>query len=123
MAHLTIGKVIARSALSKYATRLYPFEKREPFAITRGHIAIDINACIFCSLCQKKCPTHAIAVDKAQKTWSIDRMKCIQCGACVEACPKKCLTMEHAYSPAAPTKEIETMKMESKAPMGEAPAA
>lgn len=121
MAHCTIGKVIARSALSKYATRLYPFEKRPAYAATRGHIANDIKACIFCSLCQKKCPTHAITVDKAQKLWSIDRMKCIQCGACVDACPKKCLTMESTYAPAAPTKEIETIKGEAKVAVTESP--
>jgi ech hydrogenase subunit F len=124
MAHLTIGKVIARSALSKYATRLYPFEKRAAYAATRGHIENDINACNLCSLCQKKCPTHAILVNRTEKTWSIDRMKCIQCSACVDACPKKCLTMESTYSPAAPTKELFVMKQDSKAaPAAETPAA
>jgi ech hydrogenase subunit F len=114
MAHLTIGKVIARSALSKYATRLYPFEKREPYAATRGHIVIDINACIFCSICAKKCPCDAIVVDKTAKTWTIDRMKCIQCGACVEACPKKCLCMDQTYSPASATKGIDSFHLEEK---------
>ena len=115
MAHLTIAKVIARSALSKYATRLYPFEKRETYAATRGHVDNDIDVCIFCSICQKKCPTHAITVDKAGKVWNIDRMKCIQCGACVDACPKKCLTMANAYAPASGTKEPVVVKREAKA--------
>ena len=123
MAHLTFGSVVARSALSKYATRLYPFEKRPAYAVTRGHVANDIKACIFCSICQKKCPTHAIVVNKAEKLWSIDRMKCIQCSACVDACPKKCLTMENGYSPAAPTKEIEVVKGEEKAGATDTPAA
>jgi ech hydrogenase subunit F len=115
MAHLTIGKIIARSALSKYATRLYPFEKRAPYAATRGHIVIDITTCIFCSLCSKRCPCDAITVDKASTTWTIDRMKCIQCGACVDACPKKCLCMDQTYSPASPTKAIESFHQEPKA--------
>jgi ech hydrogenase subunit F len=123
MAHLTLGGIVARSALSKYATRLYPFEKRPAYATTRGHIANDINLCIFCSLCQKKCPTHAITVTKAEKIWTIDRMKCIQCGACVDACPKKCLTMENSYAPAAVIKEIEVMKQESRAGDTDKPAA
>ena len=109
MAHLTIGKVIARSALSKFATRLYPFEKRAAYAITRGHIENDINVCSLCGLCQKKCPTHAIVVNRAEKTWAIERMKCIQCGACVEVCPKKCLSMDRQYSSPSPTKGIESL--------------
>jgi ech hydrogenase subunit F len=124
MAHMTIGKVIARSALSKYATRLYPFEKRPAYAATRGHIENDIDLCTLCSLCQKKCPTHAITVNRAEKTWSIDRMKCIQCSACVDACPKKSLSMQNTYAPAAATKEIFVMKQESKpAAAAETPAA
>ena len=107
MAQLTIGKIIARSALSKYVTRLYPFVKRAPYANTRGHIVNDINDCIFCSLCQKKCPTGAITVAKAEKMWAIDRMKCIQCGACTDACPKKCLSMHQQYSAPSSVKSIE----------------
>jgi ech hydrogenase subunit F len=119
MAHLTFSKLVVRSVLSKFATRLYPFEKREPYAATRGHIAIDTSLCIFCSLCQKKCPTHAITVNKPEKLWQIERMKCIQCGACVDICPKKCLTMERTYSPASTVKETESFRQEAKA----APAA
>jgi ech hydrogenase subunit F len=115
MAHLTIGKVIIRSALSKFATRLYPFVKRAPYTNTRGHIDIDITTCIFCSLCQKKCPTHAITVKKPEKVWEIDRMKCIQCGACVDVCPKKCLSMNQQYSAPSPAKSIESFHQEASA--------
>jgi ech hydrogenase subunit F len=110
MAHLTLGKIIIRSALSKFVTRLYPFVKREPYANTRGHIAIDIKVCIFCSLCQKKCPTGAITVNKAEKLWAIERMKCIQCGACVDVCPKKCLSMNQQYSAPSSVKNTESFR-------------
>ena len=32
---------IVRNLFGKPATRRYPFEKREPFAGTRGHLEID----------------------------------------------------------------------------------
>jgi len=113
MSHFTIAKIITRSVLSKYVTRLYPFVKRAPYANTRGHIVNDIKRCIFCSLCQKKCPTHAIAVNKPGKTWEIDRMKCIQCGACVDACPTKCLSMDQQYSAPSSSKSIESFRQEA----------
>ena len=115
MAHLTISKLITRSALSKYATRLYPFAKRAPYQNTRGHIVIDANLCIFCSLCQKRCPTDAIAVNKGEKTWTIDRMRCIQCGACVDICPKKCLSMDQAYTPVSETKSLDSFRPDAAA--------
>ena len=100
MSQMRIAKVVTRSALSRPATRLYPFEKRPFFKNTRGSISIEIDKCIFCGICQKKCPTQAITVTKASKDWQINRLRCIACNACVEACPKKCLAMENAYSPA-----------------------
>ena len=95
MAQMSIGKVIARWVLSRPATRLYPFEKRSFYKNTRGSIAIEIDKCIFCGICQKKCPTQAIIVTKAAKDWQINRLRCITCNACVEACPKDCLTMKN----------------------------
>lgn len=91
-------KTVLMSLFGKPATRLYPFETREPFALTRGHIEIDIESCIFCSICQKKCPTDAITVDRLAQTWAINRLACIQCNYCVESCPKKCLSMNNQYA-------------------------
>ena len=42
---------ILKNAVSKYATRLYPFEVREPFEKVRGNLDIDIDKCIFCKKC------------------------------------------------------------------------
>jgi ech hydrogenase subunit F len=104
MSQMKFAKVIARSAVSRPATRLYPFEKRPFFKNTRGSVSIEIDRCIFCGICEKKCPTDAIKVTKASKDWEINRLRCISCNACVEACPKKCLAMENMYSPAVVTK-------------------
>ncbi len=59
---------------------------------------IDTDLCILCGLCSRKCPTGAITVDRAGKTWTIGRFGCIQCGCCVEVCPKKCLSMKQDYT-------------------------
>ena len=116
MGHFIFSKVIARSLLSRFTTRLYPFEKREPFAATRGHIENDISRCIMCSLCQKKCPTHAITVARIERNWTIEPMKCIQCGECVTVCPVKCLSMAAAYSAASTTKETILLHQEIPPP-------
>jgi len=42
--------------------------------------------CISCKLCEKACPTGAIAV--RDNVASIDYEKCIDCGKCVAVCPR-----------------------------------
>ena len=92
----------ARSALKnlghKPATLMYPYKKKAVFERTRGQIAINIDDCIFCGICVRRCPTGSIRVVKTGKLWEIERMKCIQCNSCVDNCPKKCLTMKNEYT-------------------------
>ena len=116
MAFLTIGSLITRSAVSKPATRRYPFEKREPFPKTRGSIKFEIGTCVFCNLCAKKCPTEAIVCDRKTKSWEINHLACVLCGNCVDSCRKGCLTQVN--TPAAPmtTKEVEHFQMEVQTP-------
>lgn len=93
-----IGNVF-KNLGSKPATRMYPAEKRETFKGSRGQISgIDMDACIFCGICSRKCPADAIVVNKAEKSWEINRFKCVICGACSEACPKKCIAMGEEYT-------------------------
>lgn len=93
-----MGKVALRSLFAKPATRNYPVEQREFSPNTRGHIEMDVEHCVACGICAKRCPASAITVDRNERTWSIERMYCIQCGACVEACPKKSLSMKPMYA-------------------------
>jgi formate hydrogenlyase subunit 6/NADH:ubiquinone oxidoreductase subunit I len=117
MPHLTISKLLTKSAAKKPATRLYPFEKRAPLKGTRGRLVMkQIETCVFCGVCGKKCPTRAIAVLRADKAWEIDRLKCIVCGECVEVCPKDSLAMEGEHATAFVAKKVERHVQKPKPP-------
>jgi formate hydrogenlyase subunit 6/NADH:ubiquinone oxidoreductase subunit I len=98
MSVLSMTKTLIKSVIHGPYTTQYPIKKKDYFEKTRGHIEIQISDCIFCSLCERRCPTGAIKVDKATGLWSIERLQCIQCNYCTEVCPKKCLRMETQYS-------------------------
>jgi len=74
-------------------TRLYPFEVRQPPLGARGHIDFDMEKCIFCSLCAKRCPADAIKVDRKGKTLTFEPLRCIVCEACIEGCAKDAITL------------------------------
>ena len=107
MSVLSFSKTVLHNLFTKPVTRLYPQVPREYPERTRGQIGINIDDCIFCGICSKKCPTGAIAVSRETKSWSIKRFGCIQCGECVSVCPKKCLTMLQAYSEPNATKTVD----------------
>lgn len=99
MSVMKIKKMILGSLFKKPATLMYPVVPRKFEERTRGHIEIDMDACILCGICAKRCPTDAIEVDRKEaRSWGIDRLRCIQCNWCVEYCPKKCLYMKNEYS-------------------------
>ncbi|GHU54996.1 NADH-quinone oxidoreductase subunit I 1 [Clostridia bacterium] len=104
MSLLSMTKTNLKALFHGPYTSQFPLKAREPFANTRGHIDCDLSTCIFCTLCDKKCPTGAISVTRSVKatdttpekkgTWSIEPLKCIQCGYCVETCNKNSLIMK-----------------------------
>ncbi len=98
MSLMNFTKTELRNLFSRPATRPYPQQPRKYSERTRGHIENNIDVCIFCGLCSRRCPTGAIAVDRAARTWAIHRFSCIQCGYCVASCPKKCLSMHQTYT-------------------------
>lgn len=98
---------------------MYPVKPAKITEATRGHMTIDVDTCIFCGICQKKCPTNAIVVDRKGRVWSIERMKCIQCNACAVSCPKDALLMETTYTAPSAVKITDTFQgppKEEKAP-------
>lgn len=99
MGMFKLGKMTFGSLFKKPETTLYPFEKKEAPAQLKGQIDIRVEDCILCGICAKTCPCGVISVDKATRTWTIDRYGCIQCGSCKRQCPKKCLDMLPDYAP------------------------
>lgn len=94
---LKFGVIALKNLFTKPATRAYPDVPARETPRTRGAVQVNIDDCIFCGLCNRRCPADAITVDRGAKSWTIKRMSCVQCGNCVQNCPKNCLTMEGAY--------------------------
>lgn len=107
---MDFASIALKNLFSKPATSNYPFEPAVYPERSRGHIEIDIDDCIMCGMCQRKCPSSAITVDRANKTWSIERMGCVQCENCVAGCPKKCLHIKPGYTDPSAEKTVDTFK-------------
>ncbi len=65
------------SVIQKLFSRFTVFSKR-----------VDRNACIGCKLCEKACPSNAIAVSGPEKKAEITINLCHQCANCQDVCPK-----------------------------------
>lgn len=103
MSFLPMAGTAIKNLFSRPATRLYPFATRAPFAGTRGNISIEFAQCIFCGMCARRCPAHAIAVSREKKEWRMDRLSCVICANCVAVCPKKCLRLEGEAAKSVPS--------------------
>lgn len=100
MSLLRMSARTLKNLFTRPATRRFPAVVREPFALSRGEIKIEINNCIFCGMCSRRCPSQALSVKKEELSWEIDHLRCVVCRHCVDICPKKCLTQEHlAHEP------------------------
>lgn len=120
MAIMDFTKIALKNLFSKPATKNYPAVPRKYPERSRGHVEINIEDCIMCGMCQRKCPSGAITVDRNTKTWTIERMGCVQCGNCVEGCPKKCLSIVPGYTEPSVQKVVDTFQkpVEEKAAGG-----
>lgn len=105
---MNFTQIALKNLFSKPATSQYPFKPKEYPEKSRGHVEINIDDCILCGICSRKCMSGAITVDRNNKTWTIERMGCVQCQACVNACPKNCLTMAAGYTPPSTEKTVNT---------------
>ena len=108
---LNMVNTVIKNAIHRPVTRT---TRRAPFTKARGRLEIDIEKCIFCGMCQRRCPAGAITVDRAAKDWTLNPFACIICGECVAACPKKCLSLSNAWRESAVAKVPETKHQEPK---------
>ncbi len=99
---------------SRPYTTKYPRSKADLPEGNRGRVEWDMDACIFCMLCQKNCPTLAISTDKTAKTQSVTRNRCIACSRCVEVCPVKCIRMMPTYSEPVAVPEVHVYAVGAK---------
>lgn len=107
-------KHVLKNFISRPATRLYPASERVPFERTRGRIHFENENCLYCGMCQRRCPADAIKVDRANSTWELNAFRCIVCGECVNACPKKCITMSNLRRHSSETKKMISIKKEAR---------
>jgi len=96
---------ILKNFVRPKATRAYPFVVREPFENFRGELVNDMDKCIFCSMCAKKCPSQCITVDRTTGTWDCDPYACVYCSVCVDSCPVNSLSMKNQHRKPAVVKE------------------
>ena len=103
---MSMWRSALRNLVSKPATRLYPSVPADLAPDTRGRVVYDMDKCIFCGLCERRCPTNAIKMDKAEKTQTVSRARCIACKVCVENCPTDAIEMIPEYAPPATAPEL-----------------
>ncbi len=119
--------IYARTMLAnlfrKPVTTEFPLKPKEYGEQVRGSVRNDIGSCIFCGMCMRNCPSGAITVDRATKTWTINPYACVQCRGCVDTCPKKCLEMVNEYTEAATEKTLITLVKEEAPPAPDKPDA
>ncbi len=117
MPFFKMSPLVLKNAASGPATRRYPEQVRGDLPRTRGRIELRLESCTFCGLCQKRCPTGAIALDRQERVFTLDRFKCILCGACQDACfAQKCLFLAPHYAAPTRTRQVETWKQAAPPP-------
>ena len=99
-----------KNLFSKPVTKNYPEQPAVYPERSRGHVEIEIDKCISCSLCAKNCPSGCITVDRKEGTWTINRFDCIACGYCTLKCPKNCLQLKPGYQTPMSEKTCESFR-------------
>ncbi|HEY6013223.1 MAG TPA: 4Fe-4S binding protein [Candidatus Limnocylindrales bacterium] len=97
-----------RNLVSRPATRRYPTVVRPPFKGARGTLEFDLESCVLCGLCVRRCPTVALTCNRDERLFAIEQLRCIACGVCVDACNKHSLSLSPNRRPVHTRAEIGT---------------
>ncbi|MFR8299448.1 MAG: 4Fe-4S binding protein [Gordonibacter urolithinfaciens] len=60
MGSFKLGKMTLKSLFGKPETIQYPAEQKTPPPGLKGHVTNNVDACILCGICMKRCPCDAI---------------------------------------------------------------
>lgn len=93
-----------KNVVKRPFTQKYPKVKPVLPERFRGRVIHDEKKCIYCGLCAKNCPSHAIEVDMKKGEWKYNMGQCLFCGQCEETCKyvvrknaiKMAMDFEHA---------------------------
>ena len=86
-----------------YRTGKFPYQPPVMPEHFQGRPEISIEKCTSCGKCMDICPVSA--VNRTEKTLTIDTGKCIFCGKCAAACPAEAVNFGKEYRLAAMSRE------------------
>jgi ech hydrogenase subunit F len=111
---MSMLSTVVRNLVSRPDTTSYPNAAPDIPDGNRGRVDWNMEPCILCGLCEKRCPTLAVTVDKRSGIISLQVPRCISCGVCIDVCPKDAITMTPEYSKPGYAKEIRSYRKEVK---------
>jgi energy-converting hydrogenase A subunit Q len=69
------------------------FVREELSGSRKGEIVNDVDACMACGICVKKCPTNALKLEKDEII--VDQDKCVLCSECEIICPVNAIKLKY----------------------------
>jgi ech hydrogenase subunit F len=117
---MTMLSTVIKNLISRPDTTKYPNAAPDIPEGNRGRVDWNMESCVFCGLCEKRCPALAVSMDKSSGIILLHVHRCISCGVCIDVCPKDAISMTSEYSKPGYAKEVRPYHKETKAEPAEA---